>query len=269
MSHHYSLAYLTVGDLEPSAQVYVAAAAGYEYVGLRPIPMGLPSEPRLDLPHDRDLLEACRVALAETGVRVWDIELARVMAGIDYDSYLPALEVGAELGATTLLASVWTEDLGEQVDGLGRVAERAGRFGLRVVAEFVALSAIQTPEQMSRLVREVGAPNLGILIDVYHWMRAGASLKDIAALPPQWLPMLHLCDCSSETPPDSEALRVEVRERRLYVGEGDAPIPALVAALPADAVLAIEQPNLARLRTLGDTEYATRCLAAARATIPA
>ena len=108
MSHHYSLAYLTVGDLEPSAQVYVAAAAGYEYVGLRPIPMGLPSEPRLDLPHDRDLLEACRVALAETGVRVWDIELARVMAGIDYDSYLPALEVGAELGATTLLASVWT-----------------------------------------------------------------------------------------------------------------------------------------------------------------
>lgn len=81
--------------------------------------------------------------------------------------------------------------------------------------------------------------------------------------------MLHLCDCSSETPPDSEALRVEVRERRLYVGEGDAPIPALVAALPADAVLAIEQPNLARLRTLGDTEYATRCLAAARATIPA
>ncbi|MDO5286523.1 MAG: TIM barrel protein [Actinomycetia bacterium] len=267
MTHRYSLAYLTVGDLEPSAQVYVAAAAGYEYVGLRPIPMGLASEPRLDLARDPELLAACRTALDETGVKVWDIELARVVPGADYEAYRPALEVGAALGATTVLASVWTEDPAEQVDGLGRVSALAGEYGLRVVSEFVALSSVRTPEEMSRLVEQVGAPNLGVLIDVYHWMRSGASLDAVRAMPPQWLPMLHLCDCPAATPPDLEALRVEVRERRLYVGEGDAPVRDLVAALPDDAVLAIEQPHLARLLTLGDTEYATRSLAAARSVI--
>lgn len=269
MAHKYSLGYLTVGDLEPSAQVYVAATAGYDYVGLRPIAMGLPSEPRLDIAHDARLLTDCRTALDETGVEVWDIELARVLDDTDYDSYAAALEVGAALGARMLLTSVWTDDPARQADGLARVAELAGRYGLRVVAEFVPLSKVKSLDEMARLVRQVAAPNLGILIDVYHWQRSGAPLDAVAALPREWLSMLHLCDCPKQAPADLEQLRTEVRERRLYVGEGDAAIRELVGCLPEDIVLAIEQPHLERLRVLGDTEYATRCLRRARSVIDA
>lgn len=267
MTHKYSLAYLTVGDLEPSAQIYVAAAAGYDYVGLRTIPMGLASEPQLDVAADSRLLTACRTALAETGMQVWDIELAQIVDGADYGSYRPALEAGAELGATTLLTSVWTDDPASQLDGLARIAELAGSYGLRVAAEFVPLSSVKTISEMAALVREVDAPNLGILIDVYHWQRSGASLDAVAALPPEWLSMLHLCDCPAAAPADLEALRTEVREHRLYVGEGDAAITELVALLPPDAVLAIEQPHLDRLRTLGAAEYAARSLRTARAVV--
>ena len=79
--------------------------------------------------------------------------------------------------------------------------------------------------------------------------------------------MLHLCDCPAAASADLEALRTEVREHRLYVGEGDAAITELVALLPPDAVLAIEQPHLDRLRTLGAAEYAARSLRTARAVV--
>ncbi|MFT3876692.1 MAG: sugar phosphate isomerase/epimerase [Propioniciclava sp.] len=267
MSHRYSLGYLTVGDLEPSAQVYVAKEAGYDYVGLRPIAMGLPSEPHLDIAHDSRLLADCRTALDETGIEVWDIELARVLDEIDYDTYAPALEVGAALGARVLLTSVWTDDPLKQVRGLKRVTDLASQFGLTVVAEFVPLSKVKSLDAMSALVREVDAGNLGILIDVYHWQRSGAPLDAVAALPREWLPMIHLCDCPAESPGDLEAIRYEVRERRLYVGEGDAAITDLIARLPTDVVLAIEQPHLERLRVLGDAEYARRALQHAKAVI--
>lgn len=260
MPRAFSLGYLTVGDLEPSAQVYVAAQAGFDYVGLRPIPMGLPGEPNLDLANDPQLLADCRRALEETGVRVWDIELARVMDGVDYASYEPAFAIGAELGAKVVLTSVWTPDRAAQLDGLRRVADLAGRHGLRVVAEFVPLSNVRTLAEMAELVSEVGADNLGILVDVYHWLRAGSRLEELDAIPADWLPMLHLCDAPAERPADLEALRAEVREHRLYCGEGDAPIAALVGKLPPDAVLSVEEPHLERLRVLGDTEYAKRCL---------
>ena len=264
MTREYSLGYLTVGDMEPSAQVYVAARAGYDYVSFRNIPMGLPGEPNLDLAHDAQLLADARRALDETGLRVWDIELARVLDDVDYASYAPAIAVGAELGARIVLTSVWTADHAKQVDGLGQVAELAAQHGMTVVSEFVPLSRVKTLQATADLIREVGAPNLGLLIDVYHWDRADTPLEAVDDLPREWLPMLHLCDCSAAKPADADALREEVRERRLYVGEGNARIADLVRRLPPDAVFSIEQPHLERLRVLGDTEYAARCLDAAK-----
>lgn len=269
MTRKFSLAYLTVGDLEASAQVYVAARAGYDYVSLRPIPMGLASEPHLDISHDPRLLANCRKALDETGLEVWDIELARVLDDIDYDDYAPAIAAGAELGAKVLLTSVWTADPARQVEGLGRVAELAARYGMRVVSEFVVLSPVKSMDAMASLIRQAGAPNLGMLIDVYHFDRADTPVEAVDDLPAEWFPMMHLCDCPAEKPADPESLRCEVRERRLYVGEGDAPIAPLLRRLPDDMVLSIEQPHLERLRTLGDTDYAARCLERAKAYLAA
>ena len=91
-------------------------------------------------------------------------------------------------------------DRAKQVDGLGRVAELAARAGLRVVAEFVPLSSVKTMDEMAGLIREVGAPNLGLLIDVYHFDRADTPPEAVESLPPEWFPMLHLCDCPAAKP---------------------------------------------------------------------
>ena len=58
MSHEYSLAHLTVMGLAPPEMIYVAARAGYDYVSIRPIYMGLPGEPDYALAvHDEHVLE--------------------------------------------------------------------------------------------------------------------------------------------------------------------------------------------------------------------
>ena len=102
----FSLAHLTVLGLAPPEMIYVAARAGYDYVSLRPICMGLPDEPNYALAEQPQLLARTKTALADTGVRLHDIELARIFEGVDVRSYLPALEVGAELGARAVLSSM-------------------------------------------------------------------------------------------------------------------------------------------------------------------
>ena len=44
MAKQYSLAYLTVSGCSPSEMIYIAARTGYDFVGLRLIPMGIPGE---------------------------------------------------------------------------------------------------------------------------------------------------------------------------------------------------------------------------------
>ena len=94
----------------PPEMIYVAARAGYDYVSLRTIFMGLPGEPNYGLARNPELLEQTRRALDATGVRVHDIELARVKDGVDPRSYVPEFEIAAELGARAVLSSIWSAD---------------------------------------------------------------------------------------------------------------------------------------------------------------
>ena len=250
---------------EPSAQIYVAARAGYDYVGLRDY-MGLPSEPHLDLTHDARLMP--------TAVRRWTRPASRSGTSSSRACWTtstttpPLPSTSAPRSARASCSSSVDDDPARQVDGLARVAELAGRYGLRVVAEFVPLSSVKTLDKLAELVRgrstQPGNPDRCVPLAAL-----GCSTGRGGGAAREWLPMLHLCDLPSEAPADLEELRIEVRERRLYVGEGDAAIPELMRRLPDDIVLAIEQPHLERLRVLGATEYATRCLRHARAVIDA
>ncbi len=89
MKQEFSLAHLTVLGCAPPEMTYIAARAGYDYVSIRPIFMGLPGEPNYALAENRQMLRQTKTALASTGVRVHDIELARIFEGVDLEE-LPA-----------------------------------------------------------------------------------------------------------------------------------------------------------------------------------
>jgi hypothetical protein len=91
MRKQYSLAYLTVNGCAPPEMTYIAARTGYDFVSLRLIPLGIPGE-QLWLPEDREMIKKTKTALNETGIKVLDLELARILDDVDPRSYLPVFE---------------------------------------------------------------------------------------------------------------------------------------------------------------------------------
>jgi len=97
MPREFSLAHLTLLTCNPPDLIEVAARTGYDYVSLRPIAV-TPNEPKYPFGVDKTLRKATKKSLSDTGVRLLDIELARILPRIDPKVYLPAFEAAAELG---------------------------------------------------------------------------------------------------------------------------------------------------------------------------
>ena len=65
-ARQFSLAYLTLFGCPPPEMTYIAGRAGYEFVSLRPIYMGLPGEPNFDLSANPQMLRQTKTALASS-----------------------------------------------------------------------------------------------------------------------------------------------------------------------------------------------------------
>src|SRR5690349_2567397 len=131
MKHEFSLAHLTCLQCSPPDLIEVAARAGYDYVSLRPIAV-TPNEPKYPFGEDKALLKRTKTALAETGLRLLDIELARILPDMDPRTYLPAFEAAAELGGKHVLSSGWTPDRNYVSERFGEICDLAKPFGLTV-----------------------------------------------------------------------------------------------------------------------------------------
>lgn len=263
MALQYSLAHLTVLGCPPPEMTYIAARAGYDYISPRLIYMGLPGEPNYALADNPEMLRQTKRALADTGLKVHDIELARVHDDVRPTKYLPAMEVAAELGATAVLSSIWTPNRDDALEKFGQICDLARQFGLTVDLEFVPIASVNTLAAAVDVLRTVNRPNAGLMIDVHHFHRAQDNPADLDELPREWFHFAHLCDAQAAIPEDrAEMIRI-LREERLYVGEGGIPIADILNRLPA-MVYSIELPHLARAKEFGYAEHATRCLESAK-----
>jgi hypothetical protein len=78
----FSLAHLTVLNLAPPQMVRVAARTGYHYIGLRMIAV-TDTTPGYPLMHEPSMMRDTKAALADTRVRVLDIEFVKITPEID------------------------------------------------------------------------------------------------------------------------------------------------------------------------------------------
>lgn len=264
MARQFSLAHLTVLGLPPPEMTYVAAMAGYDFVSPRLIYMGLPGEPNYALAENPQMLRQTREALRSTGVRVHDIELARIADGTDPRTYRPALEVAAELGARAVISSFWTSDRAFCVEKFAELCDLARPLGLTVDLEFPTWSSMPTLREAVEVLRTVKRPNAGVMIDTLHFHRSRIRLEELDEVPREWFHFAHLCDAPAEIPNSKEGLIHTGRDERLYVGEGAIDIAAIVNRLP-EMVYSIELPHVERAREFGYAEHARRCLASAKA----
>lgn len=263
MHPRFSLAHLTALELSPPKLVEVAAAAGYDYVGLR-LNRTTAEEPLHDLIHDRQLMRETKTRIEDTGVQVWDIEAARMDPARDPEHYREFLETGAELGAKHVITQLPDADWQRATDRFAALCDIAKPLGLTLDLEFVAWwpETGDVPRTQHRLA-EVDRSNSGVLIDVLHFTRTHSGLDDLRRFPKKWITWIHICDIPAIPPPTLEQQIYQGRKDRALVGEGGIDIKGILECLPADVIYALEIPCETTTREVGYAKYVDMALRAA------
>ncbi len=264
----FSLAHLTMLSVSPPELVEIAARAGYQFVSLRPIPVGAPNEPLHPFATDKSLRAQTRAALAATGIGLLDIEVARIIKEAKPRDYLPAIEAAAELGGRHVLTSAWCDDQPYIQDFFNELCALAEPFGLTVDFEFVTWSGVKSLGEAADVVRSSRRANAGIVIDTLHFDRCHADPRKLDSLPREWFHFAQINDAPIRFSGEREELIRIGRAGRLYLGEGGIDIAAILGELPA-MPLSIEIPNPEKLAALGPEQYARLCIETARSYLAA
>jgi sugar phosphate isomerase/epimerase len=243
--------------------VHLAQRAGYDFISPRIIPIGSPGEPIYPVAQDKALMRDTKAALAATGIKVHDIELARIVDGLEVKTYLPAFAAAAELGARCVLTSAWTANRSFVIDCYAALCDLAKPFGLTVDFEFPSFSSVTNLRDALAVLRAADRENCGIMVDTLYMAHSRVKLEDLDEVPRRWFHFAHLCDAPAEIPTTQEGLIHIARGARLYPGEGAIDIAAILNRIP-EIPYSMELPNDKRVEELGYEEHARRCVQAAK-----
>jgi sugar phosphate isomerase/epimerase len=115
----------------------------------------------------------------------------------------------------------------ELAQGIAGLAQRAERHGLKLSLEFIPGTSMATLPITAKIVLLAAAPNVGIMLDVWHLLNSGGGVEDIRALPPGSLNGVQLNDRRTDAAPSP---RHTVWDRSLP-GEDAAPLKQIVQAM--------------------------------------
>ena len=245
------LAALTCIELAPPDLVSVAAATGYDFVGLRLIPVATQTLPSFEM---RELERR----LTDTNVKVLDVEVFRLDPDTNVKAYEPMLATAGRLGATDILVHGADPEEARLVESFGRLCDLAARYKLNANLEPMPWVDVSTVAKAKRVLRAAARKNAAHLPDPIHFYRADNRLDELKDVPHRYL---QFCDARKERPADLQELIRQARGDRLFPGEGGLDLRGLLAALPADLPISLEIPHAGGL---APTERARRAIEATK-----
>ena len=219
----------------------IAAEAGFDFADLRLSP-ATPSDPAYTASERAAVCRALLPILRDTGLRVWDVEIIRIDGRTRALDHLPLLEAAAVLGARRVKVVCDIDDESLAAATLADLCELAAPLRLTIDLEYMVFSGVRSLRAALDIIHAARQPNLQLLVDALHAVRAGDTPAHIAAANPGDLGYVQLCDGPLAAPVGREALILEARTRRLAPGEGELPLHALLAAMPAQCVVSVEVP---------------------------
>jgi sugar phosphate isomerase/epimerase len=205
-----------------------AAAAGFDGIGLR-----------AESYWAAGLDDAAMLALAEEhGVPILEVEyLTAWGTPRDRDEAQQKKEhavfhMARAFGVRHLNAGLLEKlPLDVMTEAFAALCERAGP-DLTVALEFMPYSGVPDLSTAWRIVEPV--PHAALIIDNWHWARAGQQPADLDRVPAERIVSVQLCDVRAEP---MEPLRVESLGHRLPPGQGYGDTVGLVRALAAHGVI--------------------------------
>lgn len=117
----------------------------------------------------------------------------------------------------------------ESVRVLRELSRLAKPYGVRVAYEFLGFEdcTVNSLAQCAAIVEKVARPNVGLVLDTFHFFVGRSTLASIRALDPRHVFMVHLNDVE-------RAPRRRMHDAlRLYPGRGIIPLPAILRSLKA------------------------------------
>jgi len=268
MMPKFSLAALTALDLAPPALIDVAAACGYDHVGLRLLP-AMAGGVAYRLMEDEAGCKETLARLDATGITVADLEVVAFRPETEIAAFSAFFETGARLGASNILIAGYDPDLGRFTDRFAEFCEAAAPYGLTADLEFMPWTHVPNLEIASRIVAQAGQDNGGVLVDALHFDRSNSSTSELARVPPHRLHYWQLCDAPAERPATTDEMIHAARHERMFPGEGGIDLVSLARAMPADITVSLEVPTVELAKTVDARTRAQRALDAARSVIAA
>jgi sugar phosphate isomerase/epimerase len=265
MRNPIAIDFLSRLSLPPVESVRLVDDLGCRHIGIcfEPYaanPHGYPSTSLRDDPRlRRDMI----AEMADRDVTVSIGEGFMVAPGKDIADAAFDLDLMAELGAPRVNILSLDRDLVRSMDQIATFVGLAEERGLRSTLEFVPGLVVSDLTSALAVLRHVDSRALELNIDFMHLYRSGGTARDIAALDPKLIGYAQLCDVplSPQVPDYAE----EACNHRLPPGEGELPIPDILAALPHHVPIGIEIPMLnAAKQETGPYGRLARCVEAAR-----
>jgi sugar phosphate isomerase/epimerase len=200
--------------------------------------------------------------MRDCGVGVSNVEFFPIGPATRVGDFRSGFELGRELGAGRAVVHIHDHDDARALATLARTCELAAEYDLAIGLEFMGFTACDSIQRATFFAVQVAQPNIGLAVDALHLVRTGGSPDDVAALPASLISYAQICDGRGTAP--AKQYRPEAMDR-LAPGEGDFPLPAILAALPAHTPLDVEVPS-ATLKEAGmpARERAARAVSATR-----
>lgn len=264
MTHPISLSFLTVFDVGPVEAIKIAGEIGYDAVGLRLLPAAASGEGDYPLLTDNNVLREVKAALKDTGVTVADIEIVRLKEQTDIASFTHFFERGAELGAKHVLVAGDDADHSRLTAKFASLCELAAKFNLTCDLEFMPWTGVKDLPAARDIVLAAGMDNGGVLIDGLHFDRSKSKIEDIATIPLKHINYVQLCDGLADYDPSDAGLIEVARNMRLFPGEGDIDLAAIVQSVPNTVPLSLEVPKRQLALTVNAKERAAMAMAATK-----
>ncbi len=227
-----SIAAGSLPEADPVTMVEAAGRGGWHHTGLWVEP---------DRNWHADTAASVREAMARHDVAILDVEVIWIHPGEHDPDHDRVLGWGAEVGARAALVVSSEPDPERTKARYARLCERGESEGIRVVLEFLPITEVKTLADARAIVKGVGHPAGGLLIDPLHLARTGGEPGALTDIDPRWLPYAQFCDGRRVLPdPSAERILEDAIDGREVPGRGDLPLEALLAALPADLPLSME-----------------------------
>jgi sugar phosphate isomerase/epimerase len=225
-------------------RVHAAAAAGFDGIGLRAENYWDAEASGLDGAAMADLAREAGVPVLEVEyLTAWGTATDRdaVQQRKEQTVFSMARSFGVRHLNAGLIEKLPFETI---VEAFADLCDRAGDE-LTVALEFMPYSGVPDLGTAWRILREADRPNSALIIDVWHWARAGMTPEDLDGVPAERVVSVQLCDVQ-QTPMDP--LRAESLGHRLPPGHGYGDAAGLVRALRERGV----RPDLVAVEVISD-----------------